>query len=359
MLRALDKWLIPFLRRRAPRSSPNSPVHVLFAICDHFEPLHDSDHAGARRRIAQWQKLYPPLVASLKDSAGRGPRHTFFYPIEQYDPGLLSPLADLCRETAAELEIHLHHHEDTPSGLAAALEQGKRDLASHGFLPTDPSGATRFAFIHGNWALNNSHPLGQGCGVDREIPILRSAGCYADFTMPSAPSPTQSRVVNSIGYLPDLPGRAAIDHLTPAAVSATCPLRHHTDQLLAIQGPLALNFRRRKWGLVPRVENGDLTGANPPTSLRLQLSISLRTSVVGRADWVFVKCHTHGGIEPNFEMLLGAPMRSFHASLASLGAPFRFYYVSAREMANLVHAAEDGHEGTPQEHFDHIYRLPN
>ncbi|MCB1233076.1 MAG: hypothetical protein KDN19_22725, partial [Verrucomicrobiae bacterium] len=192
--------------------------------------------------------------------------------------------------------------------------------------------------------------------VEREIPILRQTGCYADFTMPSAPSPTQSRVVNTIGYLPDLPGRAAIDQITPAVVGENETLRDDPTRLLSIPGPLAPNLKWRKWGLIPKLENGDLTGANPPTQLRLELSVQQGIGVQGRPDWVFVKCHTHGGIEPNFEMLLGEPMRCFHAMATGLGGRLRFHYVTAREMANLVHAAEDGVSGEPAKYLDYCFR---
>ncbi len=356
MFRAIDKWLLPWLNRRVPRVSPGEPLHVFFAVCDHFEPLHDTDKAGAVKRIDYWREHWPEIVASFRDADGRGPRHTFFYPIEQYDPDLLEPLADLCRRTGSEVEVHLHHHDDTPAGVTEALERGKRDLLSHGLLSRDSEGEVRYGFIHGNWALNHSHPEGKGCGVDREIPILRRTGCYADFTMPSAPSPTQSRVVNTIGYLSDLPGRAAIDDVVPAEVGRNRENRDRVESLLSIPGPLAPNLKWRKWGLIPKLENGDLTGANPPTRLRLELAVNQGIGVIGKPNWAFVKCHTHGGIEPNFHMLLGEPMRRFHAMATGLEGRVRFHYVTAREMANLVHAAEDGVTSEPAECLDYRFR---
>ena len=44
-----------------------------------------------------------------------------------------------------------------------------------------------YAFIHGNWSLCNSRPDGRYCGVNNELDVLRETGCYADFTLPSAP----------------------------------------------------------------------------------------------------------------------------------------------------------------------------
>ena len=44
-------------------------------------------------------------------------------------------------------------------------------------------------------------------------------------------------------------------------------------------------------------------------------------------------------------MLLGEPIRAFHESLSQLASTtpdFQYYYVTAREMACLVHQVEDG-----------------
>ncbi len=69
------------------------------------------------------------------------------------------------------------------------------------------TGELAYGFVHGNWALDNSHPEGRACGVNDELTILRETGCFADFTMPSAPSPTQTRKINSIYYAVDDPGK--------------------------------------------------------------------------------------------------------------------------------------------------------
>ena len=61
-----------------------------------------------------------------------------------------------------------------------------------------------------------------------------------------------------------------------------------------IQGPLALDWGKRKFGFIPGIENGDLTGYRPPTLARLKLWLKTVIHVVGRPDWVFIKLHTHG-----------------------------------------------------------------
>ncbi|MEI9896304.1 MAG: hypothetical protein WDN28_21180 [Chthoniobacter sp.] len=82
-------------------------------------------------------------------------------------------------------------------------------------------------------------------------------------------------------------------------------------------------------------------------------------AVEARPNWVFVKLHTHGARPDNTRMLLGEPMRAFHRSLAKLAAKdpsLRFHYVTARELVNILHAAEAGHSGNPDQFRDFRYR---
>jgi hypothetical protein len=178
--------------------------------------------------------------------------------------------------------------------------------------------------------------------------------------MPSAPDRTQTRTINSIyysqedGYPKSHDRGERVQAGKPGPASAM-------DQLLIVQGPLALNWRRRKLGLVPRIENSDLTATNPPTIERLQLWLDCAITVEGRPHWLFVKLHTHGAKPENTRMLLGDPMHSFHRAIeeiASTDPTLRIHYVTARELVNIVHAAETGHDGDPEPYRDFVYRRP-
>jgi hypothetical protein len=112
-----------------------------------------------------------------------------------------------------------------------------------------------------------------------------------------------------------------------------------------IQGPTMMDWSRRRYGLLPSLENANLDGRTPPTRSRLSNWLRAGIHVAGRPDWIFIKLHTHGAPEHNANMLLGEPMQQFHASLAQLHREdpgFNYYYVTAREMAELVHQAEQG-----------------
>ena len=358
MIKALDIWLPAWHRREKYGQHALGTRHVMLAICDHFEPFHGVEKQEALSRVETWRRELPPLVADFRDADGIPPKHTFFYPIEQYDAEVVQRIAEVCMANGSETEIHLHHDNDTAENLRRTLEQGIERFASHGLLSRDDTGALRYGFIHGNWALDNSHPEGRHCGVRNELRVLRQTGCYADFTLPSAPERTQTRIINSVYYARGTDRPKSHDGGRRVRADRD-PQKEREDELLLVQGPLALNWQRKKFGVLPRIENGDLTAANPPTIERLRLWLDCQIAVEGRPNWLFVKLHTHGAKPENTRMLLGEPMRAFHRALAKLAArdhTLCFHYVTARELVNILHAAEAGHSGNPGQFRDFRYR---
>lgn len=273
--------------------------------------------------------------------------------MEMYESSHLELLARLCRDGFGEVEVHLHHERDTAENLRGGLLAYTRLISTrHGLLARKrQEGTLAYGFVHGDWALNNSGPDGRNCGVDGELEILRETGCYADFTFPSAPSRTQTRKINSLYYAAtDLHCRHA--HETGIDVGK---LPMPSNSLMLIQGPLRLDWGRRKCGFIPRIENGCIQRGQAPDMERLQTWLDARIQVPGRPDWFFVKLHTHGGPEKNQQVLLGEPMVRFHKELAARAAcdrDFCFHYVTAREMYNLVRAAESGWNGAVDEARD-------
>ena len=174
--------------------------------------------------------------------------------------------------------------------------------------------------------------------MNNELDILRKTGCYADFTLPSAPSPTQTRKINSIYYAKDNPHEPK-SHDRGVDVGTAPP---PDNSLMLIQGPLLLDWRRRK------IENGCLQSSQPPDAHRLDLWLRANIRVPPRPDWRFVKLHTHCSPEANQKVLLGDAMIEFHGALsrrAEANPGFHFHYVTAREMYNLGAAAEAGYTG--------------
>jgi hypothetical protein len=103
-----------------------------------------------------------------------------------------------------------------------------------------------------------------------------------------------------------------------------------------IQGPLTLDWGSRKFGVMPRTENGDLHAGRPATLRRFHLWLNAAVHVAGRRNAVFIKLHTHGCKDGNIDELLGPSTAQFHAQLQEwrLRSPnYRLHYVTAWEMA--------------------------
>jgi hypothetical protein len=345
------------VRARAALTPGGGPRHLLFAFCDHYEPhWKNTDVAIGTERVRAWLHGYPALAGPFRDSDGLPPRHSFFFPGEEYQPAYLDALASLARDGLGEVELHLHHHDDTPEGLRAKIADYLRLYDGHGHLTRTADGKLRYAFIHGNWCLANARPDGRWCGVDGELPLLFDTGCYADFTFPAAPDPSQPPIVNQI-YWPDgdLARRRAQDAGVPARVGDV-----RRDRILMIEGPLALALRPGRL-LAPRIENAAVTADDPPTPARVRSWVRQGIHVEGRPEWVFVKVHTHGAPEKQGAALLGEAGRMLHAELTTRyndGKRWKLHYVTAREMFNIAMAAMDGKNGDPGAFRNHILPPP-
>ncbi len=335
--KGLHRWLPTYLRTRHLRRDrrPDEPLNVYLCVCDHFEPRRGgASMAKARGRVAEWVEKYPALFDRFRDAAGNPPQHTFFYPQDEYEPELVEQVAGLCRRGYGDVEIHLHHDRDTAEGLRDKLVAFKTALHDrHGLLRRDPAtGTITYAFIHGNWALDNARSDGRWCGVPNELEVLVETGCYADFTLPSAPSETQTRTINSVYWATGRPGCSKSHDTGVPVIGGVKPDRG----LLMVQGPLLLDWSKRKFGVLPAIENGNLQKSQPPSARRLDLWLRAGVPHPADPDGVVVKLHTHGVHEPNPDVLLGAAMVEFHEELArraTAGRNFRFFYETAAKLA--------------------------
>jgi hypothetical protein len=325
-------------------------------MCDHYEPLWGSAPLDVgRQRVDAWLQGYPRLADEFRDRDGIPPRHSFFFPGEQYHPELIDPLAKLARRGFGEVELHLHHDGDTSERLTADIRRYLAELASHGHFARDPDGRLRFAFIHGNWCLANARDDGRYCGVDNEVALLWDEGCFADFTFPAVPSDSQPPIVNRI-YWPvgDLSRRRAQDRGVRARVGQVM-----RDRILIVEGPLALARRTPRW--IMRIESGDLHGGDGATPTRIRTWVEQNICVEGRPEWVFVKVHTHGALERNVPVLLGDGGRALHEFLGARyndGKHWHLHYVTAREMYNIAIAAMSGETGDPGNYRDYVLAPP-
>lgn len=352
--RGLGAWVptylreVPLRRRMRRWRGTGNLTHLIFLVCDHFEPRHgvkSPEQPAARMR--QWASGYQSMQDEVHASFGKRPLHTWFYPPHH---GLehLAALSSMVFDGLGEVELHYHHHDDTEESLRRDLLRTLADYRRRGLLLLAGAPPVQtFGFIHGDWALDNSHPEGSFCGVNSELTLLQELGCWGDLTMPSSEG-CQTRKINSIYYAKDDPHRPK-SHDNGSNAEAG---RSGQEGLMMIQGPLAVN-----WGSPghPRIENASLTTENWGRPDRIRSWIDCHVHVRGRPEWLFIKLHAHGAVERDMPALFGEQALAMHRMLNEQyddGRNFRLHYVTARQAFNLVRAAENGYGGDPSEFLD-------
>jgi hypothetical protein len=332
--RNAEIWAVPYLRARVKSlfSGRRTVGRAWVCVTDHYEPMwHNADFTAALERVMSWRAGWPAIAETApKDSRGARPQYTFFYPEEQYRTELLRPLAEMKRAGIADVEVHIHHDREGREEFIRRMRIFCRILHEQHGLLRERDGRVRFGFIHGNWALDNSLPGGQWCGLNDEIQILRDLGCYADFTMPSGSSPTQARLLNSIYWCIDDPERPkSYDEGTPVVAGGGVE-----GDLMMITGPFGLRWAER-WS--PRMEIGELAAGDPPSRYRIRRWFDLAPMI---GTDLFVKLHTHGAQERNSRMLLEGGLRDLFTFFADevSSRNSKFYYVTAWEMFLAIDA---------------------
>ena len=143
-LRNMHLWIVSYLRQKWVRRqrSPVGIKHVYFCFADHYEPYwHQADRTVAHQRVQRWVDGYPRVAKGHRDSDGRPPQHSYFYPEEEYDADLLDALAGLCRQGYGDVEVHLHHDNDSAENFRRTMLDFTRTLHErHGFLRRNAAG---------------------------------------------------------------------------------------------------------------------------------------------------------------------------------------------------------------------------
>jgi len=352
-------WIGSYIRQKVrgrPEIEDEKQIHIIFCVVDHFEPIQQgSTKEEERERMKAWIVGYPKMADKHADSDGRVPQHTWFYPGEAYDPEYLDNLSRLCSRGYGEIEFHHHHHHETSEGLRKSIGECLEKFSNHGALVSDINGERRnvYGFIHGNMALDNSRFDDRWCGVNDELTILRESGCYADFSSPTAPCVSQTQKINSIYYAKDDPHEPK-SHNTGIDVAVGVEPSGH---LMIIQGPLALDWKKRKLGFFPRIDNAEISSTASGSPDRIDRWVKQHICVEGKPNWIFVKISCHGAQDENFDALLGGKadlMFSYLEENYINKDRYNVHYVTARELYNIVKAAESGPTGNPADYRNFV-----
>ena len=352
MIRGFENWLPSLGRKKRPIENALGTRHVMIAICNRFEQSSKAGQNGKPALLESWRRDLSRLADEFRDAQGIAPRHTFFLPAEEAQEEWIGELGELCQTTGNEMELMARPIESADR-LRETIQKGKDSLTRKGWLSSDKSGAARYGFIPCASASTSSPPFAHQA-------ILRETGCYASFLPPELADEMPSQIDNSLCYVHDRELENRPDGLRRVRAERE-PRIESNDGLLLIPPPMARDWNRKKFGLLPDLEMSELSATKPPSRERLRLWLDCRITVEARPNWVFIALHTNGLEAENSRMLLGEPMRSFYRTLTRLAADdhsLRFHCVTAREFVNILHAAEAGHSGNPTQFREFRYQAP-
>ncbi len=337
-------WMPAFARWAWETPEPvQGPTHLLVFYTDHFEP---STHLD---RTERWGTEFPELARRHRDHEGRPHQHTWFYPAEQPIDGNMQVLQRLVSGGFGEVELHYHHGNDSRASMQRKLEDGLAWFQRFGFART-VDGKTQWAFIHGNFALDNGDGRDSRCGVDEELSLLRQTGAYADFSFPAIWNSSQPRVVNRIYEAQDDPGPKSYDRPFPfqPGPSARLPI---------FMGPLTAYLVPDPLRTFYQVEDANVHPTVPLTPRRVDQWVRANIHVPGHPEWVFIKIWGHAGSSDE-ETADNLPGGNFERALDHLeqryndGQRYILHYVTAREAYNVARAAASGMRGSPTQYYD-------
>lgn len=336
---------------------PKEPIHIMFAFVDHWESTYDETRSVEKANL--WYKDFNTIAQKHRDADGVMPQHSWFVS-DLYDPPLRI-IAKCVYENLGEIEIHIHHgtandtEKDNTEEMTKLLDKYLGRLKEYGACHTlEKNPQTMFGFIHGNWSLDNSLISGnirKYCGVNREIDLLLSKGCYGDFTfpcnMPMTPSWNSKIMVSK-----DCPQQKSYDiqeNLRELKVGSPRPSK---DEMLILLGP---------GGSSPSAGS---THYNPDISI-MKRWVDENIHVEGRDNWIFIKVYIHSvqasDSKDGVSRIYGDIADKFYTEIEKEyndGVNYKLHYVTSREMFNIIMAAVDGKTGNPGDYRDYVIKKP-
>ena len=154
----MEIWIASYIRANFKKLKVPIRKHVYFCLADHYEPYFKNvEQSTARGLVDDWVKNYREVASNHCDSKGMPPKHSYFYPIEEYDEYILEQLANITKDGFGDVDIHLHHDDDTAENLEKTLNNFKSLLFDkHNLLRKDESGQIVYGFIHGEYEISGT-----------------------------------------------------------------------------------------------------------------------------------------------------------------------------------------------------------
>lgn len=323
-----------------PARSYAGTQHVIFMIASPVSGTLDTSLAHLKTTADEAKKH--------RDSDGMPPKTTWFWRDSETDNSqkkhLLNRLSRYAFEGRGEVELQIHHADDSPEGLAVRINHAIALANETGSLITTGAPPQKvFGFFHGSWGLDNSRGDAY-CGINGELILLQGLGCYADFTMP-AWGKMHPAMVNRMYYALDDPLKPKSYDSGPEVIAGGVVPKG----LFMFTGQSSLRWA----GLMPSYDHGEIRSNDLPDSARIDRWVRQGFHVQGRPEWLFIKTVISSNLQQDTSALAAnwrEPMFRHLEERYNDGRRYFLHYVTAREAYNIAKAAEAGKSGNPNDY---------
>ncbi len=281
------------------------------------------------------------------DSDSRRLQITFMFGVPNPDPSALSILSEYCRAGLGEIECLLPCDISSLEDFREQLPRIVEVLHTYGWARTADS-QVRFAVLR-----NQFECVSADADYRSQIRTLHDLGCYVDLTFPCVGSSCQPGKVNSICLV----SSGADDPFGEA-----CDLRAgeiSSGDLLLVSGPFLIDWTDWRLKYRPFAESGRLTPAALPDRTRAQSWLRARVHVTGQPNWIFVKLIIDDVVDADAARTICGGLHEAFESLeesCSITVTSRLHFVTAREMYNIIRAAEAGRVGDAGQFRDYLIK---
>ncbi|MDO5576655.1 MAG: hypothetical protein Q4F84_06205, partial [Fibrobacter sp.] len=240
------------------------------------------------------------------------------------------------RDKIADVELMIPHQNETLPNIKRKIEEFRDVLFHHhGLLRKNNSGKIIYGFIHEYQTKKNSDKSDWFTNTNKRLLLLKDTGCYADYSFPSDTNIIVPPLINSI-YFANVNTNKSRQNQTNYAAAKNV---WSEKDLLFVQGPLFLNWNKRFWSMVPRIENGSLSHLNHFTSGRADLWVKKGIHVSGFKNHVFIKLFAHGAVDHTIRYFFGENgLEQLWSYMEKnyINDKYELHYVSAFDMYEII-----------------------
>jgi hypothetical protein len=320
-------------------SDPGDQWTIFCLVCSFGTDSFDSELPCLLNSLDSVRLIHSDNFSSI-------PKLTLACPVLDWADSSVNEIAHICAQGLGEVELLFRAREFDQGSISSCLVTASEKLllnARH-----SPGARTsRFCILWDASIFGDSRLTSPSAAL---VELLRDIGCLVDLSHPDNGCTFQPKPLNSI---------YTVAHYPPVPRPYNCPSYVAANELpsgylYVVDGPLDVVWNPRNGELLPRVVTGRIEAGDCPTHNDVSSWCDAGIHVTGRPGWIFVKLILETGANSQDVIESLDCVFSACGSLFGNGSDSGVIFATAREMYNIVRAAEAGKNGSAAEYRDYL-----